>query len=116
MPTQCRVCETQRKRGTKFWQVLDVVCVDDNWDPHVNKGRGKKFGDIFSAHVESNPGGTAAPSRLSFLTCAAHDLRWEVHKAVCIFLRAVMYRQAYGPPIRGFIFPETSTAQFMYFF
>ena len=59
MPTQCRVCEKQRKRGTKFWQVLDVVCVDDNWDPHVNKGRGKNFGDIFSAQVESNPGRTA---------------------------------------------------------
>ena len=59
MPTQCRVCKKQRKRGTKFWQVLDVVCVDDNWDPHVNKGRGKKFGDIFSAQVESNPAGTA---------------------------------------------------------
>ena len=27
-----------------------------------------------------------------------------------------MYRPAYGPPIRGFIFPETSAAQFMYFF
>ena len=26
-----------------------------------------------------------------------------------------MYRPAYGPPIRGFIFPETSTAQFMFF-
>ena len=26
-----------------------------------------------------------------------------------------MYRPAYGPPIRGFIFPETSSAQFMYF-
>ena len=49
MSTQCRVCETQRKRGTKFWQVLDVVCVDDNGDPHVNNGRGKKIGDIFSA-------------------------------------------------------------------
>ena len=58
----------------------------------------------------------AAPSRLSFLTCAAHDLRWEVHTPVCIFLRAVMYRPAYGPPIRGFIFPATSAAQFMYFF
>ena len=43
----------------KFWQVLDVVCVDDNGDPHVNKGRGKKIGDIFLAQVESNPGGTA---------------------------------------------------------
>ena len=32
------------------------------------------------------------------------------------FFRAVMYRPAYGPPIRGFIFPETSAAQFMYFF
>ena len=52
-------CETQIKRGTKFWQVLDVVCVDDNGDPHVNKGRGKKIGDIFPAQVESNPGGTA---------------------------------------------------------
>ena len=59
MPTQCRVCEKQRKQGTKFWQVLDVVCVDDNWDPRVNKGRGKKFEDIFSAQVESNPGETA---------------------------------------------------------
>ena len=59
MPTQCRVCETQRKQGMKFWQVLDVVCVDDNGDPHVNKGRGKKFGDIFPAQVESNTGGTA---------------------------------------------------------
>ena len=55
MPTQFRLCETQRKRGTKFWQVLDVVCVDENWDPHVNKGRGKIFGDIFSTQVESNP-------------------------------------------------------------
>ena len=27
-----------------------------------------------------------------------------------------MYRPAYGPPIRGFIFPETSAAQFMCFF
>jgi len=26
-----------------------------------------------------------------------------------------MYQPAYGPPIRGFIFPETSAAQFMYF-
>ena len=51
----------------------------------------------------------AAPSRLSFLTCAAHDLGWEVHRPVCIFLRSVMYRPAYGPPIRGFLFPETST-------
>lgn len=41
----------------------------------------------------------AAPSRLSFLTCAAHDLGWEVHR-----------------PVWGFIFPETSAAQFMYFF
>ena len=38
---------------------MDVVCVDDNGDPHVNKGRGKKFGDIFATQVESNPGGTA---------------------------------------------------------
>ena len=26
-----------------------------------------------------------------------------------------MYRPAYGPPIRGFLFPETSAAQFMFF-
>ena len=50
--------QKQRKLGTKFWQVLDVVCVDDNGDPHVNKGRGKKIGDIFPAQVESHPGGT----------------------------------------------------------
>ena len=53
------------KQGMKFWQVLDVVCVDDNWDPHVNKGRGKKFGDIFPAQVESNPGGTAVRCHLA---------------------------------------------------
>ena len=58
----------------------------------------------------------AAPSRLSFLTCATHDLGWEVHRPVCIFLRVVMYRPTYGSHIRGFIFPETSAAQFMYFF
>ena len=52
----------------------------------------------------------AALSRTSFLTCAAHDM------PVCIFLRAIMYRPAYGPPIWGFIFPETLAAQFMYFF
>ena len=38
----------------------------------------------------------AAPSRLSFLTWAVHDLGWEVLRPVCIFLRAVMYRPAYG--------------------
>ena len=58
MPTQCRVCEKQRKWGTKFWKVLDVVCVDDNGDPHVNNSRGKELGDIFPAQVESNPGRT----------------------------------------------------------
>ena len=37
--------------------MLDVVCIDDNGDPHVNNGRGKKL-EIFSLHqVESNPGG-----------------------------------------------------------
>ena len=56
MPTQCRVCEKQRKRGTKFWQVLDVVCVHDNGDPHVNNGRGKKFEDISPASGGIEPG------------------------------------------------------------
>ena len=46
----------------------------------------------------------AAPSRLSFLTCAAHDLGWEVRRLVCIFLRAVMYRPAYGPSHPRFYF------------
>ena len=50
-------CEKQRKQGTKFWQVLEVVCIDDNGDPHVSNGRGKNLG-IFSLHrVELNPGG-----------------------------------------------------------
>ena len=43
-----------------------------------------------------------------FLTCTAHDM------SVCIFLRAIMYRPTYGPPIRGFIW--TSATQFIYFF
>ena len=51
------VVKTEKMR-MKFWQVLDMVCVDDNGDPHVIKGRGNKFGDIFPAQVESNPGGT----------------------------------------------------------
>ena len=56
MPTQRRVCKNQRKQGTKFWQVLDMVCVDDNGDPHVNNGRGKKIGDIFPASGGIEPG------------------------------------------------------------
>ena len=84
MPTQCRVCEKQRKRGTKFWQVLEVVCVDDNGDPHVNNGRGKKFGDIFSTSGGIEPGrnsgrvvslGHWASSVLSLQI--GHCLRWS---------------------------------------
>ena len=37
---------------------VGLVRVDDNGDPHVNNGRGKKFGDISLHQVESNPGGT----------------------------------------------------------
>ena len=58
-PHNVECAKKLRKRGTKFWKVLDVVCIDDNGDPHVNKGRGKKFGDIFPAQEESNLGGTA---------------------------------------------------------
>ena len=61
MPTQYQVCEKQRKRGTKFWQVLNVVCVDDNGDPHVNNGRGKKFGDILIASGGIEPGQNSGP-------------------------------------------------------
>ena len=52
------VRKTEKTRDEVLASV-DVVCVDDNWDPHVNKGRGKIFGDIFSTQVESNLGGTA---------------------------------------------------------
>ena len=55
---------------------------------------------LLSLGQQVSAGVWAAPSRLSFLTCAAHDM------PVYILLRAVMYRPAYGPPIRGFIFPE----------
>mgnify|MGYP005831282217 CR=1 FL=1 len=65
---------------------------------------------LLSLGQQVSAGFWAAPSRLSFLTCAAHDM------SVCIFLRAVMYLPAYGPPILAFIFPETSEAQLMYFF
>ena len=37
------------------------MCVDDNWDPHVNKGRGKKFGDIFTASGGIEPGRKSGP-------------------------------------------------------
>jgi len=33
-----------------------VVCVDDNADPHVNNGRGKKFGYIFTTSGGIEPG------------------------------------------------------------
>ena len=52
-------CAKNRENEDEVLEVLDVVCVDDNGDPHVNNGRGKKIGDIFPAQVESNPGGTA---------------------------------------------------------
>ena len=61
MPTQCRVCEEQRKWEMKFWQVLDVVWVDDNGYPHVNNGRGKKFGDILIASGGIEPGQNSGP-------------------------------------------------------
>jgi hypothetical protein len=52
---------------------------------------------LLSVGQQVSAGLWAAQSRLSFLTCAAHDM------PVCICLRAVMYRPAYGPPILGFI-------------
>ena len=48
--------QNTEKTRDKVWEVLDVVCVDDNGDPHVTKGKGKKFADILPAQVESNPG------------------------------------------------------------
>ena len=36
--------------------MLDVVCVDDNGDPHVNNGRAKIFGDIVTASGGIEPG------------------------------------------------------------
>ena len=40
----------------KFCQVLGVVRIDDNGDPHVNNGKGKKIGDIFPASGGIKPG------------------------------------------------------------
>ena len=60
------------------------MCVDDNGDPHVNNGRGKKFGDIFPASGGLEPGrdncrvvphGHWASSVLSSLI--RHFLRWS---------------------------------------
>ena len=64
--------------------MLDVVCVDDNGDPHVNNGRGKKFGDIFPASGGIEPGqnscrvvslGHSASSVVSVQI--RHCLRWS---------------------------------------
>ena len=53
------VRKTEKTRDEVLASV-DVVCVDENGDPHVNNGRGKKM-EIFSLHqVESNTGGIAA--------------------------------------------------------
>ena len=66
--------------------MLDVVCVDDNGDPHVNNGRGKKFGDIFPASGGIEPGrnrcrvvslGHWASSVFSLQI--RHCLRWSDH-------------------------------------
>ena len=74
MPTQCRVCKKQSKQGTKFWQVLDVVYVDDNGDPHVNNGRGKKFGYIFPASGGIEPGRNSCR-----VVSLGHWATWLVH-------------------------------------
>ena len=54
----------------------------------------------------------AAPSRLSFLTCAAHDLGWEVHRPVCIFLGPSCIDRPMDLPSEVLFL----AAQFMYFF
>ena len=65
---------------------MDVVCVDDNGDPRVNNGRGKKIGDIFPASGGIEPGrnrcrvvslGHWASSVLSLQI--RHFLRWSDH-------------------------------------
>ena len=54
----------------------------------------------------------AAPSRLSFLTCAAHDLGSEVHRPVCIFLGPSCIDRPMDLPSEVLFL----AAQFMYFF
>src|SRR3954471_7874257 len=54
----------------------------------------------------------ASPSRLSFLTCAAHDLGWEVHSHVCIFLGPLCIDRPMDLPSKVLFL----AAQFMYFF
>ena len=81
------VCEKQRKRGTKFWQVLDVVCVDDN-GAHMSIMAEEKNLEIFLLHqVELNPGGRVVACRVVSLGhCASsvlslqigHCLRWSI--------------------------------------
>ena len=81
MPTQCRVCETQRKRGTKFWQVLDVVL--------------------------------GFPVQAFIFNMRIPRPRMGGPQACLYFLRAVMYRPTYGPPIRGFIFGSPNLCIFL---
>ena len=54
----------------------------------------------------------AAPSRLSFLTCSAHDLGWEVHRPICIFLGSSCIDRPMDLPSEVLFL----AAQFMYFF
>ena len=54
----------------------------------------------------------AAPSRLSFLTCAAHNLGWDVHRPVCIFLGPSCIDQPMDLPSEVLFL----VAHFMYFF
>ena len=54
----------------------------------------------------------AAPSSLSFLTCATHDLGWEVHRHVCIFLGPSCIDRPMDLPSEVLFL----AAQFMYFF
>ena len=78
--------------------MLDVVWVDDNGDPHVNNGRGKKL-EIFSLHqMESNLGGRAVACRVVslghwasslLLLQIGHCLRWsDLLLRLCVLAKA----------------------------
>ena len=69
------------------------------------ENEGQSFGKCWT-------GFWAAPSRLSFLTSAAHDLGWEVHRPVCIFLGPSCIDRRMDLPSEVLFL----AAQFMYFF
>ena len=104
------VRKTEKMRDEVLASV-GVLCVDDNGDPHVNNGRGKKIGHIFPASGGIEPGrnscrvvslGHWASSLLSLQI--RHFLGWSNHldhAPLCARRGAIVCRCEHAKQTRG---------------